>query len=442
MDNLAMLIYRMRNRRPYQLFQQYEAYQWQPVETVRERQFAAVRELVRLAYEKTGYYRTLLDSIGMKPGDLRSAADFQAIPILTKDIIRDNLEQMITQGHPYSDLKKNTSGGSTGTPLTFYQEKELYLKMEANGLLGLSMAGWTGSGKIFYFWGNPREFNGGKKLLTRLKERISNRVLFNSYSYNEEKIAGWVQEIRRAGDCYLYGYTSVLADVARFVRDQGIAVTSVRGILSTAEKLYPWQRELLESSFGARVFDQYGSREVPGMACECGHGTMHLLPHSAYLEFLEDPAQASGSKKIITTCLTNFAMPFIRYDIGDYARPKEGACPCGRGFPSLEMDIGRSTDRFLTPEGNLVYGTFFVRQMYGSDKVQNFQFHQISPELVRLYVVRCAGFDGSDALRLERVGENIREQVSPAMGLDIQYVESIPRTMGGKHRFVISDVVR
>jgi phenylacetate-CoA ligase len=442
MDSLPMLLYKMRNRRSSALLSDYRESQWLPPEKVAELQFAAIRELVRHAYEHNDYYRELFNTLGMQPEDIRSLSDFQGIPVLTKEIIKSNIHRMVSRGYDVADLVKNTSGGSTGEPLTFYQEKDLYVKMEANGLLGFVMANWTGRERIFYLWGNPREFSGKKTLLTKLKEQLSNRVSFNSYNYNQEKIARWVQEIRRSGNCFLYGYTSVLADVASFVENNGIRIAGVRGVLTTAEKLYPWQRELLQRSFGAPVFDQYGSREVPGIACECAEGNMHLLAHSAYLEFADDPAVASGSKKIITTCLTNFAMPFLRYEIGDYARPKEGSCRCGRGLPMLEMDIGRTTDRFVTPEGNLVYGTFFVRQMYGQDRVLNFQFHQISTDLVRLFVVRSPGFDAEDAARLEAIRTTIRDKVSPAMRLEIQYLEAIPRTQGGKHRFVISDVAR
>ena len=106
----------------------------------------------------------------------------------------------------------------------------------------------------------------------------------------------------------------------------------------------------------------------------------------------------------------------------------------------MEMDIGRTSDCFVTPEGNTLYGTFFVRQMYGHDRVRNFQFHQTAPDAVSLFVVRGDGFTDDDARRLESVGQAIRDLGSRSMMLTIQYVDEIPRTAGGKHRFVISDV--
>lgn len=168
---------------------------------------------------------------------------------------------------------------------------------------------------------------------------------------------------------------------------------------------------------------------------------MHLLPHSAYIEFIDDPENPE-SKKIVATCLTNFAMPFLRYEIGDYARPKEGVCSCGRGFPLMEMDIGRTADSFVTPQGGTVYGTFFIRQMYGQDRVRSFQFHQVTPELINLYVVRGEGFGDEDAERLAAIEAIVRKHLATEMRVVVTFVDEIPKTGGGKHRFIVSDLVR
>lgn len=435
------LLARLNGHARYHYYDEYSKLQWLPSDVIREHQFILVKDMLKHCYTTVPYYRALLTEHKIKPEDIRTFADYSLVPFLTKDIIRQNGNNILSSSFFEQDLITNRSGGSTGQPLTFYHDHEIYEIMEANGMLGYSMAGWNESDPLYYFWGNPREFQNQKTLKTKLKEKLSGRYTFNSYSYNEEKIAGWADKIKRSEGVFLYGYTSVLTDIARYVESKCIRITSVKGVFSTAEKLYPWQRELMERSFGTRVFDQYGSREVPGIACECREGNMHLLSHSAYIEFIDDPT-VPDSRKIVVTGLTNFAMPFIRYEIGDYGRPKEGSCSCGRGFPMMEMDIGRTTDCFVTPEGNMVYGTFFVRQMYGQDRVTNFQFHQTAPDKVVLSVVRSAGFTDEDSQRLDKIQQIIHDQASPLMQLSIRYLDEIPRTQAGKHRFVISDVAR
>ncbi len=420
---------------------EFEKLQWlTPAETA-DYQFRVIKDLLRHAQATVPYYRDLLHRQGIAVEDISSRDDFAKIPLLTKSLIKSNRESLISTGTPLSSLIPNTSGGSTGEPVSFYQDDRLFRMMEANTRLGYRMAGWTGREPFFLFWGNPKEFLRKKNWLDRAKEQLTGRTIFNSYNYTEETIGGWVEAILRSKGVFLYGYTSVLADIARHVRQKGINISSVHGVITTAEKLYPWQRELMTNSFNARILDHYGSREVPGIACECREGNMHQLSHSAYLEFLDDPS-APDSRKVVATCLTNFAMPFIRYEIGDYARPKEGVCSCGRGFPLMEMDIGRTADSFVTPKGGTVYGTFFIRQMYGQDRVRSFQFHQVTPELINLYVVRSEGFGGADAERLGAIESTVRRHLDAEMRVVVTFVDEIPKTGGGKHRFIVSDLVR
>lgn len=438
-NSIYLKIYK---KEPLSFFKQYNEIQWMSPEAVKLDQFERIKQLLEYSFAHVSYYRDLFNKIGMIPQDIKSFDDMKLIPILTKSIIKSNINDMISNSFSSEQLVKNTSGGSTGEPLTFFQNRQLYLNMEANGFLSNVMAGWTGKEPFFNFWGNPREFKKKKSFIAVLKERLTGNYFFNSYNYNEDTVTDWVKLIQKEKEIFLYGYTTVLADIARFIERKQFRITSVKGVLTTAEKLYSWQRDLIEKSFCARVYDQYGSREIPGMASECEHGKMHQLTPSAYLEFEDDPTVTNGSKKVLATCLTNYAMPFIRYEIGDYARPLDGLCSCGRGLPMMEMDIGRTTDCIVTPEGNTVYGTFFVRQMYGQDRVQNFQFHQTSPAVVDLYVVRSDGFTEDDASRLQKIRGTIREQVSLSMDIQIHFVDTIPRTLGGKHRFVVSDVVR
>ncbi len=425
----------------YRYLDAYSKLQWLTPCEIKKHQFELVKNMVTHCYATVPYYRLLFDNLKITPNDMNSFADYSYIPVLTKEIIKTSDYGLISSKYDNSKLIANASGGSTGTPLTFYHDKEIYETMEANSMLGYSMAGWSGKELFYYFWGNPREFVKKRSIPDKLKNKLSGRILFNSYNYDECRVNEWIEAICSRKNIFLYGYTSVLVDIARQVEKKGLKIYSVRGILSTAEKLHSWQRELLERIFDARVFDQYGSREVPGIACQCQEGNMHLLPHSAYIEFIDDPENPE-SKKIVATCLTNFAMPFLRYEIGDYARPKEGVCSCGRGFPLMEMDIGRTADSFVTPQGGTVYGTFFIRQMYGQDRVRSFQFHQVTPELINLYVVRGEGFGDEDAERLAAIEAIVRKHLATEMRVVVTFVDEIPKTGGGKHRFIVSDLVR
>jgi hypothetical protein len=54
--------------------------------------------------------------------------------------------------------------------------------------------------------------------------------------------------------------------------------------------------------------------------------------------------------RVVITTLQNFAMPLIRYDIGDYAEVGP-PCSCGRGLPVLRRILGRKRNMFILPSG-------------------------------------------------------------------------------------------
>jgi phenylacetate-CoA ligase len=290
---------------------------------------------------------------------------------------------------------------------------------------------------IVNIWGNPRDMSM-RPARVSLKNYLAGSMTLNAYRYGAVEMDDWLRIIRGFRSVLVYGYVSALVDVAAHVLDTGIRIANVRAVMTSAEKLHEPQRRSLEQAFGCKVYDQYGSREVPGIASECASGGMHLLTHSAYVEFVPDTD--SGLNRLVVTCLTNRTMPFLRYEIGDYATPLEGNCPCGRGFPLMRMDIGRMVDCLVAPGGKRMYGTFFVRQMYGLNGVEAFQFRQREASHIDLFVVRGPVFGDAEGQRLASIVKNLERDL-PGVGVSMCYVPEIPKTQGGKHRHVVCEVV-
>lgn len=414
--------------------------QWKSMEELRRLQFEDVRALLDHSVKTVPYYASMMKELGMTVEDVRSFDDFARLPVLTKDIIRQNESDLLSSGFSKEALVKNTSGGSTGEPLVFYQDKGLFEQMQINWMLGLSFAGWTPSDLVVCIWGNPKEFEKQPSRLSRVKEWLGGSLNLNAYQYNKSIMAGWLKEIRSHSSVYIYGYASVLTDLAEFALEQGVALPNVKGVMSSAEKLHDWQRECISRAFSCPVFDQYGSREVPCIACECEAGGMHLMTHSAYVEFAPEPG--TDHQNVIVTCLTNHGMPFIRYEIGDFAAPLDTTCSCGRGFPLMKMDIGRSCDSFITPEGDSIYGTYFVRQLYGIQGITSFQYRQRQPDQILLQIVPGKGFSDDSRTQVAAVEQRIHDEISQAIALEVKVVDEIPKTSGGKHRHVICEIDR
>ena len=434
----AML--KLRGSRRYEYLSEYERLQWQPLETIENYQFARLKKILNHAYETIPYYRDVFKELGVHPGDIKTRTDFSRLPVLTKDIIKARKSDLISTLFNPKTLIVNSSGGSTGEPLQFYQEKDVYEQTFANWMLGLKMAGWNERGKIISIWGNQNDLFSKPGIAQRLKQFLSKNMVLNAYKYNEANFDSWARTIINSGEVYIYGYPSAISDFAQFIRLRKIDIENVKSIQTSAEQLLPEQRAILEEVFKCQIFDQYGSRECPGIACECDHGRMHLFCHSTYVEFVDDPGAPDGSKKLIVTPLTSYAMPFIRYEIGDLALPLEEKCSCGRGLPLMEMKIGRIYDRFVYGNGQVVHGTLLVRQVAGIRGIKNFQFHQKDTGNIDLNIVQTTSFNDSDDEDVMAIHNNISKLLGSDVKLNINYVDAIPQTIGGKHRQFISDV--
>jgi len=121
---LAPVLDFSRGTRTMKCLKELEQSQWWPRDKIVELQNQRLRQLVRHAYGKVPYYRRLFDDRGLKPNDIERAEDLVKLPILTKQLIRNNFDNLVTPGFPAKDLVPNCTGGSTGEPLVFYSTRD------------------------------------------------------------------------------------------------------------------------------------------------------------------------------------------------------------------------------------------------------------------------------------------------------------------------------
>ncbi len=414
--------------------------QYLSTEELRTIQFAELSKLINHAYSTTVYYNKVFKELGITPNDIKSFEDYAKLPLLTKDILQENLEDLCSSKFPKESRTLNSSGGTTGKPAQFYQDSQVAKELEAHFLLMLSLAGWTPDDMVVSLWGNPRELLSSSTP-KHIKPWLSGMVTLNAYRYDTKSMEMWVKVFKRYKRVLLYGYSTVITDFAKYCMKNNITLP-IFAVMTTAEILEPNQRESIEKAFSCKVFDQYGAREMPGVASECEHGNMHLYTSAAYAEFLpvEDSNTTLEQQKIILTSLNNYTMPMLRYEIGDLAAPKNEQCACGRGYPLMQMEVGRIGASLKLPEGGRLYSTMFVRQMYHITGIEAFQYRQTELRHVDLYIVKNDTFTSQSEEKLNELILKFPISVCPGANLQLHYVEDIPRTIGGKHRQVICEV--
>src|SRR5262249_16813125 len=142
---------------------------------------------------------------------------------------------------------------------------------------------------LLAFFGSKRDPPGiGGDLKRAIRALTERRLFFDTFSARSQEMREWVEILRRYRPPYAYGYPSALELFARWVKEEGLDLPPFRGVLVSAEILYPHQRVLLTETFRAPVFNFYGSREVQNIAATCVRQRMHQVADWVFVEFIRE----------------------------------------------------------------------------------------------------------------------------------------------------------
>ena len=390
--------------------------------------------------ERLGDYHSLVKQDPLKA--------LSRLPFLTKQIIRDNFELLKSRDLQSRRWFYNTSGGSTGEPVRFIQDEVYHVYCQS---LKRHYDRWTGyevgMPKVV-LWGSERDLLLGKETLrTRVGRWLRNELWLNAFRMSEEDLDQYVAIINKVKPVQILAYAQAIYELARHVEEKKLVIWSPRAIMTTAGTLHVHMREVIERVFGAPVFNRYGSREVGDIACECeAHEGLHICPFTHYVEIVREdgtPAEPGEVGEVVVTSLINYAMPLIRYRIGDMAAWADEKCRCGRAWPLLKEVTGRVTDMFVSASGTRVHGEYFTHLLYFRDWVKKFQFVQESHTHILLRVVPAVSLEQAKRIAEQEHAEledKVRLVMGPACKLEIEFVDDIPPSSSGKYRYTISKV--
>ncbi|HYM08469.1 MAG TPA: hypothetical protein VEU11_18100 [Terriglobales bacterium] len=412
-----------------------------PRAQILERQFSRLSRLLATAEAHVPYYREMFRSLGIQSRDIRNLEDFAALPVLTKDIIRERQDDLLREDVPKSKLMVGHSGGSTGVPLTFYRSRADLDACDAGTFRNCLQAGWKPGDMVAFIWGFNQQLWDMPAWEFELRQHLRRMYQFDPFHSSAEQMDRWVKKWKQIRPRVVIGYASAVARFAEHVESTGQRVEPMLGAFTTAEKLYSTQREVIARVFGCQVYNMYGSSEVNNIACTCRLGKMHVSADCVVLEVDRKQALPGLPPPFIVTSLWNEVMPFIRYQNEDCGELLDGGCDCGNQFPLMELNIARVYDNFIMPDGRYVHGHFFTRVMEPTEGVANYQFRQTSPESIILFIVPSLGDQAARRESLRTVVEKIRK-LDPynRISVEVRETDTIPLSPTGKHRFTISEV--
>ena len=396
-----------------------------------------IKKLLVYAYENVEFYKDRFDECEFNPYTFNEIQEIEKIPILTKKEIIDNKEKMISKQFRNKKLNKITTGGTTGTPMEFYfSEQSKYIRQG-------NWAKWKLSSKVDYkydkycYIGRILGSNSAWEYNGNILQIASNQLSVQ----NVKKI---IKEMERFQPKYIQGYASAVYILATIIERENIDISKImiKSILTSSDTMFKDYREKIEKIFQCKVYDHYGQNEDCVAATECDeHNGYHIHEESTYIEVVDIYSNnkiSSGIGKIIGTNLFNYAMPLIRYEIGDVGEITLEKCKCGNEHKRIINFQGRIDDIIKLKDGRrIAAGSLNQPMKYSNNEIIECQYIQESMDELVINVVPDINFSDKT---LKTFQEELETLIGNTLNIKFNVVENIPRAKNGKYKFIISKV--
>lgn len=407
-----------------------------PLQQLLDYQDEQLRKLIAHCYRTVPYYRELMDRLRLSPGEIRGRHDLPKLPVLTKQDVREHGPRLVSTAFDRKKLIRNHTSGTTGASLELWTTQEAVEMQWATWWRHHGWLGLTPGDRVITFSGQqvvpPRQVRPPYWRTVR----PMNQLYMSVYHLNAQTVADYVRAIDRFRPKYFSGYPSAMFLLSALMEERGLRLSHHPEWVTTgAESQLPWQKDKIEQ-FLAPCSELYGQGEQCGNMSRCLQGRFHEDMEYGIIEALPvDPANPSGSCRMIQTGLTNLAMPLLRYDVGDAATFCDGPCACGRPAPTASTIDGRMDSFIVTPDGRIVGRLACVfKGLFG---IVEAQIVQDRLESITIRVVRATGYNQSHENELVA---RVRREVGDVIGIEVEHVQAIPKSATGKIRVVVSTI--
>jgi len=440
---------RLRQRDTMRRWRELQQSQGLSAQALCELQQRKLRKLLKLAAAHCRFYDQRFRRAHLDPNDPNlTVQDLRRLPVLTRDEIREHLQEMAWHDCPRGGAWPYNTGGSSGEPLKFYFDR---YRQAADWAARWRARGWWGvrpGDPEILLWGAPIELHAQDRL-RQWRDRLLNQYLLNAFDMSDDTMDAYMHRIRACRPVCLYGYPSSLALLARHARRRGLPPGALgsdrlRAVFVTGEVLLEPDREVIASAFSAPVVIEYGARDGGLLACACRAGQLHVPEENVIVELLAPdgrPVQPGGIGDVVVTHLETRAMPIIRYRIGDLAqKAPASSCPCGQAHAALVQVRGRVTDQIVCRTGGGLRRMHALSLIYVLREVEGVkQFRITQPALDRLEVEIVP--DERFTPKVERaMRRGLRRRMGNEVAIRIHRRDRIQPSGSGKYACVVSQV--
>lgn len=349
--------------------------------------------LFQMAYDESPFYHKLYSENGICRTDIKSLDDISKLPIITKDDVRANADDILI-GHKWQAMKAYTSG-TTGKSLYIYQDMPSVWREQAYLYHYRRLCGFTYGEALVSMRGHLDR----RQLSMRLP--VGNILYLSSYQIRRENVFRYRDEILKHKPKAIEGYPSSIYNLCCLFKEMGVTI-HIPLCFTSSETLFDYQRKLFHEILGCETYDWYGCTEKSIALVETkNHDGYYELPGYSINEYMDDG--------VVTTSLINDCFPLIRYKVNDLILPKTDYVPLSVDSPKIERLEGRTESYVIAKDGTIVGRLNFLFK-----DVENIKLAQIvqkEPGQITINIVPDGTWENAQADKImkyvdERIGLN------------------------------------
>jgi phenylacetate-CoA ligase len=382
---------------------QFNVSQWWSPGILREHQFTQIALLVEHAFRTAPFWREHLARAGYRAGMEVTPRWFFSLPVVGRTEAQSAGEAFFSNAVPpeHGTVHSKNTSGSTATPMECRSTDVSALFWGASTLRdtlwhGRDLSAKLAGIRVGYERGSHTSWSPQSYCAFQTGPAVS----LDARTDIDAQLDWLVGERPE----YLLSHASNLRALAQRFLERGMRLDSLREAKSFSESLPADLRDLVREAWGVKLVDIYTTNEVGYIALQCPHYEhYHVQAENVLVEVVDEAGAAcppGGIGRVLATPLNNFAMPLIRYDIGDYAEAG-AACPCGRGLPVLTRIMGRSRNMLRLPGGGMHWPGVPMRALREIAPLRQFRMiqHSLTGIEVQMVTDRPLTGDEETALR-------------------------------------------
>jgi phenylacetate-CoA ligase len=420
-----------------------ERTQWLPAADLRRYEARLLAPFLAHAARNVPFYADRLAAVVRADGGV-DLSRWEQVPVLTRQDARAAADALAAAKVPElaGDSLQDSTSGSTGSPFFFLRSGATSVASQCCGERHLRWHGVADGAPVVHMRSQANPLmsslvppSPASDTATPQPQPSSLRpiLLFNTGDTAADPHA-WLAE---TGARILVTYPSYARELARDIRAGRAAPTTLDLVQCFGEVLDEETRAEIATTFQARVINRYAAEETGMLAGECEHGRMHVQSEINLVEILDDagrPVPPGTEGNVVVTGFYNYAMPLIRYAVGDRAALAAAPCPCGRGLPVLSHVAGRVRNLFRFAGGKTVWPFVPFAKLRHFIEMRQLQIVQTARDRVDLHYVP----EGTGSVDHAGATAFVRRCLGVDVTVGFVVRESIPRLPGGKYLDYVS----